>query len=359
MSAAAGLAAALVAPRDVRNPVPQTTSEPHAATAAEANGGPADADGGDLAAAVAGALLEAGETALSAAALLGAGSPGAAELLGLAAAALAPAPAALGGAAAAEAPAASVLLARARVLVSGAARLAAGSVPGCAMFKVSLQEYVAPASVLPGSMYLRCCNLCQPPDTGRNTRCIIRVSRHHLCVCDWAREPWRWQPSQPLYPPSRPAQPAAAMPAAPAGDAAAATAEAVCRAAAEGVCQALAAGWQRGHRSAVQATFAPLADLAMPAGDAALERELQAGLLMLARLAALLGGSDEIARRILPLLAGSNAAAAPPAVRATAAFALACVAGACARGGCRCAPSLIPSPGGCHCAFLTRPQGSP
>lgn len=73
---------------------------------------------------------------------------------------------------------------------------------------------------------------------------------------------------------------------------------------------------------------------------------MQAGLLMLARLAALLNGSDEIARRVLPLLASSNAAAAPPAVRATAAFTLACVAGACARGNCRC-------------AFLTRPQGSP
>lgn len=51
---------------------------------------------------------------------------------------------------------------------------------------------------------------------------------------------------------------------------------ALCRAAAEGVCQVLAAGWRCGHRSAVQATFAPLADLAPPAGDAAGEHELQA-----------------------------------------------------------------------------------
>ena len=72
----------------------------------------------------------------------------------------------------------------------------------------------------------------------------------------------------------------------------------------------------------------------------------QAGLLMVARLAALLDGSDEIARRVLPLLASANAAAAPPHVRATAAFALACVAGACARGGCRC-------------AFWAHRQGSP
>jgi len=66
-------------------------------------------------------------------------------------------------------------------------------------------------------------------------------------------------------------------------------------------------------------------------------RSAQAGLLMCARLAAMLGGSDEYARRVLPLLAGGHAAAAPPAVRGAAAFALSGVAGVCARGGCRCA----------------------
>lgn len=56
---------------------------------------------------------------------------------------------------------------------------------------------------------------------------------------------------------------------------------------------------------------------------------------MLARLAALLGGSQEFARRALPLLVGANAAAAPARVRGTAAYALACVTGVCARGGCQ------------------------
>jgi len=84
-------------------------------------------------------------------------------------------------------------------------------------------------------------------------------------------------------------------------------------------------------------------------------RSAQAGLLMCARLAAMLGGSDEYARRVLPLLAGGHAAVAPPAVRGAAAFALAGVAGVCARGGCRCAhrPAGPASPeaqaGGCAC----------
>ena len=64
------------------------------------------------------------------------GAPEAAELLGLAAAALAHAPAALGATAAAEAPAASVLLARARGLAGAAARLARDP-PGCALLVIT------------------------------------------------------------------------------------------------------------------------------------------------------------------------------------------------------------------------------
>ncbi|KAK9840723.1 hypothetical protein WJX81_000166 [Elliptochloris bilobata] len=224
VTAAARLAVALVAAQPTNNSIEA------AALNAEANGGPAKSDRGELAAAAAGALLEAGETALAAGALLDPGGPGAAEVLGLAATALAPLPAALAATGTAEAPAASVLLVRARALVGSAARLAASGP---------------------------------------------------------SRPTWRWPPTESLC---------ANIP---------------------------------------PATFAPLADLALPASDPQYERELQAGLLMLARLATLLEGDGEVAQRVLPLLAGANAAAAPPGVRATAAFVLACIAGACACGGCR------------------------